>query len=201
MTIKEQLAGLVSRLADANQMYRESRTTMRSLSYEVSAHLAAMQVILGTLPEPGMVSDEAVDAAVTAACRMRYGERREYSPSMRGAVRLELEAALPYLTLAAPAGEAVELTVCCGREECGGECGNEWHGTTWYRKAAPDAQANLNGKRITTAWLDEQAAQGFDAEVEDDKRAAFDKAWNSEDYEGLLTLYEEALAAKGVGRG
>lgn len=32
--------------------------------------------------------------------------------------------------------EAVELTVCCGREECGGECGNEWSGTEWVRKAA-----------------------------------------------------------------
>jgi hypothetical protein len=41
--------------------------------------------------------------------------------------------------LQAPDVEAVELTVCCGREECGGECGNEWRGTEWVRKAkAPD---------------------------------------------------------------
>ena len=27
--------------------------------------------------------------------------------------------------------EAVELTRCCGRSECGGECGNAWTGTEW----------------------------------------------------------------------
>lgn len=36
-------------------------------------------------------------------------------------------------------GEAVELTKCCGREECGGECGNEWRGTEWVRKATTSA--------------------------------------------------------------
>lgn len=37
-------------------------------------------------------------------------------------------------------GEAVELTKCCGREECGGECGNEWRGMEWVRKAQPEAR-------------------------------------------------------------
>ncbi len=53
--------------------------------------------------------------------------------------------ALGYLTTPPPApaaeqGEAVELTKCCGREECGGECGNEWRGMEWVRKAQPEAR-------------------------------------------------------------
>lgn len=32
--------------------------------------------------------------------------------------------------------EAVQLTKCCGREECGGECGNEWRGMEWVRVQA-----------------------------------------------------------------
>jgi len=45
---------------------------------------------------------------------------------------------------AAPVVEAVELTVCCGREECGGECGNEWSGTEWVRKAASTPAAPVD---------------------------------------------------------
>ena len=44
-----------------------------------------------------------------------------------------------------PAAEAVALTVCCGREECGGECGGEWRGMEWVRlaqqPAAPSGEA------------------------------------------------------------
>ena len=45
----------------------------------------------------------------------------------------ELEEAL---TAAQQQGQAVavELTKCCGREECGGECGNPWRGMEWVRK-------------------------------------------------------------------
>lgn len=32
------------------------------------------------------------------------------------------------------AGDAVMLPECCGREECGGECGNDWLGLRMYRK-------------------------------------------------------------------
>src|SRR5690606_22107907 len=38
-----------------------------------------------------------------------------------------------------PAASAVALTVCCGREECGGECGNEWRGMEWVRIAQQPA--------------------------------------------------------------
>lgn len=41
-------------------------------------------------------------------------------------------------------GDAVELTLCCGREECGGECGNEWRGTAWYRKNATPQPARAD---------------------------------------------------------
>lgn len=49
--------------------------------------------------------------------------------------------------------EAVELTVCCGREECGGECGNEWRGTEWVRKATHPAADALGAVReLVAKW-------------------------------------------------
>ena len=39
------------------------------------------------------------------------------------------------------AGDAVLLAECCGREECGGECGNEWRGMAMYRKPTNDDSA------------------------------------------------------------
>ena len=37
------------------------------------------------------------------------------------------------------AGDAVLIAECCGREECGGECGNEWRGMGMYRKPSGEA--------------------------------------------------------------
>lgn len=52
------------------------------------------------------------------------------------------DAAIAALSAQQPPAEAIELTVCCGREECGGECGNEWRGMEWVRKAGtPPAEA------------------------------------------------------------
>jgi len=52
----------------------------------------------------------------------------------------ELAAAL------AASGEAVDVTVCCDRKECGGECGNEWQGMkTAY--AAPQPASVADGWR------------------------------------------------------
>lgn len=52
---------------------------------------------------------------------------------------------------AAPSAEAIELTVCCGREECGGECGNEWLGTEWVRKAATPAAPGIDLRQFRSA--------------------------------------------------
>ena len=52
--------------------------------------------------------------------------------------------------------EAVELTVCCGRQECGGECGNEWRGTEWVRKVTHPAADALGAVReLVGKWLRE----------------------------------------------
>lgn len=51
----------------------------------------------------------------------------------------------------ADGGEAVELTVCCGREECGGECGNEWRGTEWVRKHSPGQPSSGGVARLVAA--------------------------------------------------
>lgn len=52
----------------------------------------------------------------------------------------ELREALESDRAAQGGGVAVQLTVCCGREECGGECGNEWRGMEWVR-TRPAAEA------------------------------------------------------------
>lgn len=51
-----------------------------------------------------------------------------------------------------------EVTVCCARKECGGECGNEWHGMMPTTEAMHEAVAWLraNGERVA----------GLEAEVE-----------------------------------
>lgn len=46
----------------------------------------------------------------------------------------------------APQGDAVELALCCGREECGGECGIEWRGTAWFRRSPAVELEALAGK-------------------------------------------------------
>lgn len=54
-----------------------------------------------------------------------------------------------------PPAEAVELTVCCGREECGGECGNEWRGMEWVRKdMLPPAEAQPVGSVVWSAGIE-----------------------------------------------
>ncbi len=68
--------------------------------------------------------------------------------------------------LAAPAeggqGEAVELTKCCGLEECGGECGNEWRGTEWVRKAAqPAASVDVDALKGIASNLNDIAVGLF----------------------------------------
>lgn len=47
--------------------------------------------------------------------------------------------------------EAVELTKCCGREECGGECGNEWRGMEWVRKATQPKARGVDEVRRAVA--------------------------------------------------
>lgn len=63
------------------------------------------------------------------------------------------------------AGDAVLIAECCGREECGGECGNEWLGMGLYRKPAEEAHpASADVTRLVDSWrererLDESEVQ------------------------------------------
>ncbi|MEN1941031.1 hypothetical protein WCE39_08050 [Luteimonas sp. MJ174] len=52
------------------------------------------------------------------------------------------------------AGDAVLIAECCGREECGGECGNEWRGMGMYRKpeAAPQPHAEAQAEGGGEVW-------------------------------------------------
>lgn len=71
-----------------------------------------------------------------AAAGVWKNARRLWAEAVEQALSATMLATAP----AAPV--AVELTRCCGREECGGECGNDWRGTEWVRKSAPAVEVD-----------------------------------------------------------
>lgn len=96
---KEQLAGLVE------EMRRTPATSDAVLlAILIGKYTQRLAAILATLPEPGVVSDEVARVAVNAYDRAT-GEGWQM-PCVQG-MRSALEAALPYLAPAAPAGEVV----------------------------------------------------------------------------------------------
>lgn len=56
--------------------------------------------------------------------------------------------------------EAVELTRCCGRSECGGECGNVWSGMEWVavRRESDASAERIEALRVEVERAEAEAA-------------------------------------------
>lgn len=92
------------------------------------------------------MSDNPIDEGVRAQAAEWFAEydKHNHFPYM-----LALDAYAAGHAAAQKQGQvvAVELTVCCGREECGGECGNPWRGMEWVRKQLdPESECDDEAK-------------------------------------------------------
>ena len=146
------------------------------------------EIVLGTLPARKSTEGEDMPAGVY----VWIGEHPE-----EGCVLLspEAEAASP----AGPAGHMV--AACCGRPECGGECGNEWQGMHLpqpYRCIKPHCPPECSGcnyaisgepgaRMLIVRLLDEFANDGHGATFEDGDHPLVDEA--------RAFLFVEALTA------
>lgn len=97
-----------------------------------------------------------------------------------------------------------EETVCCGREECGGECGNDWYGMKPTDESLYEATAFLraHGPAIRQAVIDAERYQAVraiccSAEGPSDELAS---AWMTGD-EAAMDLAADMARATGEGEG
>ncbi|MCE7031772.1 hypothetical protein LY625_03930 [Lysobacter sp. GX 14042] len=136
---KEQLAGLVEEMSDELEMASYLAVTRLPTESLRDWH-KRLSAILATLPEPGVVSRDR-EADRTRFTDKAFNDWLDTGISDAGHTVWDAvgdtQAAWKGWEARQFAGDAVLLTRCCGREECGGECGNDWLGMDMYRK--PDA--------------------------------------------------------------
>ena len=190
MNLKEQLAGLVEKWRGEAEEHTLliAKAILRNKANELDA-------ILATLPEPGVVTEEAVGVAWDAGAVASGCAGQEMLPEDAVGMRAALEAALPYLAPAAPAGEVIAWLDA--DYVVGEDCPSEWY---LHPEKRRDGDTPLYA-----APQPAPAAQGFDAEV---LRSALEEivrrmpeqagpAWIAKD----IAQAALAAAAKRVGRG
>ena len=86
-------------------------------------------------------------------------------------------------------GDAVLISECCGREECGGECGNEWRGMTMCRKPAEALSQQPEARGVVDEVI--KAAISEINDLRDAMFATYAAAANGADKPQLIALIEK----------